>query len=130
MSYDIFVHRFSDGEMAPLNKSTVYQVLGPYIHSQNPEGTFLQIRTEDGGRADVYLNTDTSVMINHFGGDTAMDLIAELLRRLGAVLLLPEGTVVLSRPEDRESLPQTLRDEWSITVASTGAEIARGIQES
>jgi len=59
-----------------------------------------------------------------------MNVISELLRRLEAVLILPGGTVILSRDEEREHLPQQLQDEWSVVVASTGTEIMRAIRAS
>ena len=69
-------------------------------------------------------------MISDFGGDRMMNVISELLRRLEAVLILPGGTVILSREADREHLPQEIKGEWAIVVASTGPEITQAIQAS
>lgn len=129
MSYDIFPCRFVHGESTTMDMKIAHEVLDPYVIARAPEHNFLQLQAGDHGVADVYL-TESSMMINHFGGERIMDLIAELLQRLEAALLLPSSTVIINREQDREHLPQQLLDEWSVVVASTGEEITRAIQAS
>jgi hypothetical protein len=59
-----------------------------------------------------------------------MDLLAALLRRLDAVLVVPGGPTIIRRGADRELLPASLRDEWPVVVARTCAEIDRAIRAS
>ncbi|MER5933556.1 hypothetical protein [Streptomyces sp. NPDC002054] len=130
MSYDIFPCRYVNGEPAPLDRDIALEVLGPYVTARDPEGTFLQLAAGEYQEADVYLGTESSFMISHFGGERIMDLISELLQRLEAVLLLPGGTVLINRDEDGKHLPPNMRDEWSVVVASTGEAITRAIRAS
>ncbi|MEU7059410.1 hypothetical protein [Streptomyces sp. NPDC046197] len=130
MSYDVYVCRFVNGEQEPLDMDIVHEVLDLYVTARDPEHGFLQIKSESGGEADVYLSSEKTITINHFGGDEIMDVISELLRRLDATLILPGGTVILHSDEGSEHLSQNLKDEWSIVIASTGKEITRAIQAS
>ncbi|ATL27644.1 hypothetical protein [Streptomyces formicae] len=129
MSYDIFVCRFVDGEPAVLDKEVAHEALDPYVTARDEN--FLQIKAgSDGGSADIHFSSDTNITINHLGGDEIMNVIVELVRRTESSLILPGGTVVLSRDEDRECLPESIRDGWEVAVASTGEEITRAIRES
>ena len=129
MSYDVFVSRFVNGESVALDEGVAREVLAPHVVVQ--DGNFLQVKVGSGqGGADVYFSSDANITINHVEGDEAMDLVGELVRRLGACLVLPGGTVILNRGEDREHLPEGFKDGWTVTLASTGAEITRVIQAS
>lgn len=130
MSFDIFVCRFKNGEPAPLDMSAAHEVLGPYAVVQDPETDFLLVSTAEGEEAGVYFNSPTGITFNRFGGDGIMDLLAALLRRLDAVLVVPGGPTIVRRGADRERLPATLRDEWPVVVARTGAEIDQAIRAS
>jgi hypothetical protein len=130
VSYDVFVCRFVNGEPASLDQQVVNEVLAPYVTERDPEHGFLHLKAGDGGEADIYANSETSIMINHFGVGEIMDVVADLLKRLEAVLVLPGGTVVLHRAEDRAHLSQSFRDEWSVVVASTGEKITEAIRAS
>ncbi|MGR4850785.1 hypothetical protein [Streptomyces sp. LARHCF252] len=85
-------------------------VLDPYVTAQDPEHGFLQLTAGDGGQADVCTSNDTNVTISRFSLEEIIDVIADLLKRLGAVLVLPGGTVILQRAADREHLSQDLKD--------------------
>ncbi|MEV5886691.1 hypothetical protein AB0L74_29060 [Streptomyces sp. NPDC052020] len=131
MSYDVFVLRFEKGEPAPLDSRTVQEVLGPYVTARDPGTGFLRIAAKNGGgEADLYIKDESGVAINHFGGNGIMNLISDMLRRLEAVLVLPAGTVIVDRDEDRRHLPLAMRNEWSVIVAPTGEEITRAIRAS
>ncbi|WP_418959399.1 hypothetical protein [Streptomyces tritici] len=129
MSFDMFVLRYVAGEPAPLDRDVLDEVLGPYVAARDPAVDLLQLRVGERGGADVWLR-ETSLTLNHVAGQGALDLVCALLRRLGAVLALPGGTVVLYRDEDRERLPPELRDAAVLVVATTGAELGRAIRES
>lgn len=129
MSFDIFVCRFENGELAPLDMSAAHEVLGHYAVVRDPETDFLQVSTAEG-EAGVYFNSPTGITFNRFGGDGIMDLLAALLRRLDAVLVVPGGPTMIQRDEDRELLHASLRAEWPVVVARTGAEIDQAIRAS
>ncbi|WP_406505995.1 hypothetical protein [Streptomyces sp. NBC_00212] len=103
MSYDIFVCRFVNAEQVRLEKSAVYEILDAYVTERDPEHHFLQLKTGDADTADIYLSSEDSIMIRNFGGDRMMNVISKLFRRLEAVLILPGGTVILSREADRDT---------------------------
>ncbi|MER6390583.1 hypothetical protein ABT236_19230 [Streptomyces sp. NPDC001523] len=130
MSFDIFVCRFENGEPATLDMSAAHEVLGPHAVVRDPEADFLLVSTAEGEEAGVYFDNPTNITFNRFGGDGIMALLAVLLRRLDAVLVVPGGPTVIRRNEDRELLPASLRDEWPVVVARTGAEIDRAIRAS
>ncbi|MBD0741926.1 hypothetical protein [Streptomyces sp. CBMA152] len=130
MSYDIFVFRFVNSEQVHLERDVIHEILDAHVTERDPERHFLQLKTgEGGGVADIYLSSESSIMISNFGGDGIMDIISEIMQRLEAVLVLPGGTVVLSREADRQHLPEDFKD-WSVVVASTGQEITQAIRAS
>ncbi|WP_314252836.1 hypothetical protein [Streptomyces sp. DSM 40907] len=130
MSFDIFVCRFENGEPTTLDMSAAREVLDPYAVARDPATDFLLVSTAEGEEAGVYFNSPTGITFNRFGGDGIMDLLAALLRRLDAVLVVPGGPTMILQNEDRELLPASLRDEWPVVVARTGAEINRAIRAS
>ncbi|MGW2303232.1 hypothetical protein [Streptomyces sp. NPDC001809] len=78
----------------------------------------------------MFLSRPDGITLNRIGSGGIMDLLAVLLRRLDAVLVVPGGPTMIQRDEDRDSLPAALRDEGSVVVAHTGAEIYRAIRAS
>ncbi|MFF0483097.1 hypothetical protein [Streptomyces sp. NPDC004435] len=128
MSFDIFVCRFDNGEPASLDVSAAHEVLDPYVVAQDRRTNFLQVRTAEREEAGVFFSSPDSITFNRFGGGGIMDLLAVVLRRLDAVLVVPGGPTVIQRDEDRDLLPAALRDEWPVVVARTGAEIDRAIR--
>ncbi|MEU1478514.1 hypothetical protein ACFYZ8_11100 [Streptomyces sp. NPDC001668] len=128
MSYDIFVMRFENGETVPLDMAVAHEVLGPFAVARDPELDVLSVRTAEGEEADVYLNPPDGITFNRFGGGGIMDLLADLLRRLDAVLVIPGGPVVIRSDEIRRHLPDALADDCPTVVARTGAEIDRAIR--
>ncbi|MGW9439791.1 hypothetical protein [Streptomyces sp. NPDC055607] len=130
MSFDIFVCRFQNGESAPLDMGAAHEVLAPYVVARDLGGNFLQVRTAENEEAGVYPSSPDNITFNRFGGGGIMDLLAALLRRLDAVLVVPGGPTVIRRDEDHDLLPAALRDEWPVVVARTGAEIDRAIRAS
>ncbi|MFD5771411.1 hypothetical protein ACFWIN_37055 [Streptomyces sp. NPDC127049] len=128
MSFDIFVCRFDNGEPTSLDVSAAHEVLDPYVVAQDRRTNFLQVRTAEREEAGVFFSSPDSITFNRFGGGGIMDLLAVVLRRLDAVLVVPGGPTVIQRDEDRDLLPAALRDEWPVVVARTGAEIDRAIR--
>ncbi|MFJ7990133.1 hypothetical protein [Streptomyces sp. NPDC096351] len=87
----------------------------------------LEICTAEGEEATVFPSGPESITFNRFGGGGIMDLLAVLLRRLDAVLVVPGGPTVIQRDGDRDRLPAVLKDEGHV-VAHTGVEIDRAIR--
>ncbi|MEV8589665.1 hypothetical protein AB0424_22300 [Streptomyces sp. NPDC051180] len=127
MSFDIFVCRFEHGEPAPLDMDTAYEVLGPHVVARDPASGFLRIGTGPGEEADVYVHPPHGITFNRFGGEGIMELLAVLLERLDAWLVVPGGTVVVRRDGERAHLPPTAGDD-TVVVARTGAEIAAAVR--
>ncbi|MFB7028860.1 MULTISPECIES: hypothetical protein [unclassified Streptomyces] len=130
MSFDIFVCRFENGEPTRLDMSAAHEVLDPHVVARDPRTNFLQVRTAEREEAYVFISSPDNITFNRFGGGGIMDLLAVLLRRLDAVLVVPGGPTMIQRDEDRDLLPAALRDEWPVVVARTGAEIDRAIRAS
>ncbi|MEW2491635.1 hypothetical protein [Streptomyces sp. NPDC048411] len=128
MSFDIYVCRFENGEPALLDMNAAHEVLDPHVVARDPGLHFLQVSTGTGEMADVYFSSPTNITFNRFGGEGVMDLLAGLLLRLDAVLIVPGGTVVLQREEDEELLPAPLKEGCTTVVARTGAEITEVIR--
>ncbi|MFG2615812.1 hypothetical protein [Streptomyces anulatus] len=130
MSSDIFVCRFENGEPAPLDMNAAHEVLDPYAIARDPEMDFLLVSTAEGEEASVYFNNTTGITFNRFGGEGIMNLLAVLLQRLDAALIVPGGPTMIQREEDHERLPPSLRDEWPVVVVRTGTEITEAIEAS
>ncbi|MFE7547977.1 hypothetical protein [Streptomyces gardneri] len=111
MSFDIFVYRFENGEPTPLDMSAAHEFLAPYVVARDSRTNFLQVRTAERERADGFFSSPDSITFNRFGGDGIMDLIAALLCRLDAVLVVPGGPAMIQGVEDRDLLPAALRDD-------------------
>ncbi|WP_432115213.1 hypothetical protein [Streptomyces sp. S1] len=130
MSFDVFVHKFENGESVPLDRDAAHEVLAPYAAGQEPGADFVQVSTGRGESADVYFSMPTGITFTRFGGEGIMDLLAAVLERLDATLVVPGGPTVVRRDEDREHLHPALRAEWPVVVARTGAEITAAIVSS
>jgi hypothetical protein len=101
--------------------------LAPYVVAREPDHGFLLIRASDGGEAHVYASPG-SITINRFAWGGILDIVAELVERLEAVILLPEGVAILGTAEDRSHLPVELRTD-ALVVDLSGATI-QGVIES
>ncbi|MFF6776365.1 hypothetical protein ACFY8W_22770 [Streptomyces sp. NPDC012637] len=131
MSFEVFVMRFEHGAPAPLDPAVVREVLDPYVVARGADGQELCVETADGGEADVRIGAD-GVTFHRFGGAGIMDLIAALLRRLEAVLVVPGGPFVVHREEAGAQVTPGLGESsgWPVVVATDGAAVARAIEEA
>ncbi|KOX32971.1 hypothetical protein ADL06_10160 [Streptomyces sp. NRRL F-6491] len=98
--------------------------------ARDPRTNFLQVRTAEREEAGAFFSSPDDITFNRFGDDGIMDLLAVLLRRLDAVLVVPGGPTVIQRDEDRDLPSAVLRREWPVVVAHTGAEIDRAFRAS
>lgn len=126
MSYSIYIQRFARGDAAPLDDELGKALFEPHVVLQKPEFGFVRIQASDGGEADVYLNPG-SIMVNRFAWGGILDIVAEVVDRLQAVILLPEGVAIVARSEDRLHLPLELQDD-AVVVALNGGAVQRVIE--
>ncbi len=115
----MYVQRFAHGEPAALDEALMHEVLRPYVIAGDRES--MLIRAGDGSEADVYADS-TGLMINRPQRGGIFAVTAELVDRLGAVLLLPGCPTLLRAEEDRPHLPEELRDDC-LVIELTGAAI-------
>lgn len=127
MSYSIYIQRFAHGDAAPMDEERGRLLLAPYVVARKPEYGFVRIRASDDGEADVYANSG-SIMVSRFAWGGILDIVADLVERLEAVILLPEGVAILATAEDRSHLPVDLQAD-AVVVDLSGAAI-QGVIES
>jgi hypothetical protein len=101
-------------------------LLAPHVVAREPEHGFMHIRAGDGGEAIVYASPG-SIMINRFSWGGILDIVADLVTALGAVILLPEGVAILGLAEDRQHLPVELQAD-AVVVDLSGAAIESVIE--
>lgn len=116
MSYNLSLYRFLDGEPAEPDMDVVRAVLSPCdaAPEKAAEGdTEFWIRAADGSEAEVF------VFGGGFGGGISVErpqtgdvwkIIIELAERLGAGILIPDGTF-LCREDMRGHLPEGLESD-------------------
>ncbi|SEN15831.1 hypothetical protein [Actinacidiphila rubida] len=126
MSYSVFVQRFAHGDAAPMDDALAQELLAPYVVRSEPEFGFVRIAASDGGRADVYASPG-SLMVSRFSWGGILDVLAGLVERLDAVLLLQEGVAVLATAGQRAHLPPELQPD-AVVVDLTGAAVRAVIE--
>ncbi len=102
------------------------ELLAPHVVTSHPEYGFARIRAGDGGQADVYASPG-SIVVSRFTWGGILDIVAELVERLDAVVLLPEGVAVLGVEEHRSHLPMELQED-AVVVHFGGAAIQAVIE--
>lgn len=115
MSFDIFLQGFHRGEALDAGGEEARAVLAPYLASEEPEQRFLQVVTEDGS-ADVYLGPD-HLMANHVAGEQAWELLWQVARAAGWVVMPVGAPVCLTAESQRGHLPAVLRPD-AVVVGS------------
>ena len=122
MSYSLYLCRFVGGEPAPMDETAIRDVLA----------ALEELEAEDGGTVDV--DGDAHGLTFHHPSpgrvlDLVLDLVAELARRTGAVVV-PEGRpAILTTEADRRHLPDNLRAEAIVVPppALTGQAISLAV---
>lgn len=131
MSYSLYLIRFDHGDSAAMDSELLSQVIGPHVVKRESEHGFVQIRMEDGGKADLYATVDAgaglmSVMVSHFSAGPVLDLVAHLANRLDASIVLQEGVALVSENGRLDDLPEDLRQDAK-SVGLSGAAIQAAI---
>ncbi|MFE0631804.1 hypothetical protein ACFW3D_33240 [Streptomyces sp. NPDC058864] len=136
MGWSPFILTFVGGadEPVPVDLAVVRAVLEPH-HVGDPrlivraaaELEFF-VRAADGSEAEIFAGgRDTMVSRPHAG--EVFGIIAELISRLGAVLLDPAGGAVC-RAEDYAHLPADMRDGTVVVAEMTGETLVAALTAS
>lgn len=126
VSYSIYVQRFAHGDAAPMDDELGQALLAPHVVATEFEYGYQRIQASDGGEADVY-KSPGSIMFNRFAWGGILEIVAELVARLSAVILLPEGVAILRSADDRAHLPVELAAD-AVVVDLSGAAIQAVIE--
>jgi hypothetical protein len=124
LSFDIFIQRFAQGDVANFDPTLVLETLREFVDNE-PTKEAQTITTADGS-ADIYgLGSPRGLMINHAAGEAIWDAIVAIARA-GDLTIMPVGCpVCVTRPELLDDLPGVLSNETR--VVSNGSELLRAI---
>ncbi|WP_435131654.1 hypothetical protein [Actinacidiphila sp. bgisy144] len=119
MSYSLYLIRFEHGDAAAMDGELFDEVIGPHVVKREPEHGFVQIRTEDGGEADLYATANAgpalmSIMVSCFSSGPVLDVVAGLANRLDAAIVLQEGVALVSETDRWNDLPEVLRQDAKV----------------
>ncbi|MFG2782606.1 CbrC family protein [Streptomyces prunicolor] len=134
MSYSLYLCRFVGGDPAPMDEAAVRDVLDPVTLAgttaasspHSPE--FRELETEDGGTVDVYGDA-RGLTFHRPSPGRVLNLVAELARRTGAVVVPDGRPAILTTEADRRHLPKSLWAEAIVVPppALTGQAISLAI---
>ncbi|AYY11688.1 hypothetical protein EF847_02045 [Actinobacteria bacterium YIM 96077] len=123
MNFDIFLQRFTGGDVAPTGRVATVTVLERYL-ADPPAGGYTEIITRDG-RADVYGLDGDGLMINHAEGRDVFELMFQVSKAAGYVIM-PVGSPTCVLDESMiPHLPEVLRHD--AVVVSSGDDLLRVI---
>ena len=124
MSFDIFLHAFSNGEIASFRAQTLKEAFGPDAEF-GPD--FCQVSFPDDSGGDIYGADKPEIshlMFNHFGGDSFFAGLLELARRTNGLIYWP-STPLSAVTTSQEALTHVNReflDAFEITIVETVAD--------
>ncbi|WFR73532.1 hypothetical protein P9209_07775 [Prescottella defluvii] len=128
MSWFVYVVRFSDGCDASMDRAAAEKVLGKYWVEGSLDSGDVRLFFESGCYTDVSVGlTDDGRSIASLGfvrssGDQVWDVIHEILQATCAVLIDPEGEIVVASADALVGLPVPF-DEYPYTIAGSSDEI-------
>ncbi|MFF8379864.1 hypothetical protein ACF07V_27465 [Streptomyces sp. NPDC015661] len=134
MSAETFLLRFVDGEPADLDVERFRREVEPYVVAGAPELGEVLLRAADGGTAELFVrgggaDGPTSLTAMHLSRGAVLDVLARLADALGAVVLPVGGAALLFHEDQRNHLPELLR-EAALVVPPTGAAVSEAIARS
>ncbi|WP_416960147.1 CbrC family protein [Streptomyces sp. Agncl-13] len=131
MSYSLYLCRFAGGEPTPMDETAIRDVLDPVTlggtaAAGSPE--FRELEAGDGGTADVHGDA-RGLTFHRFSPGRVLDLVAELARRTGAVVIPGDGPAIMTDEAHRRHLPEGFRAEAIVVPppALTGQAISLAI---
>jgi hypothetical protein len=124
VSFDIFVQGFKNGEAAPGDGEAVMALLDPLI-AQRDKG-WARIEPEDGA-AEVFGVDEPSsgLMFSHVEGRRAWDLIFEVARAAGFVVMPVGCGTLLPDEARRDDLPE--RVPQPVSLIGSGADLRAAV---
>ena len=136
MSFDIFLQRFQNGEVATWQRSVVEEIFGSrVIDSGNPHH-FMRVEFPDGGGSDIYMSTDDDIdgmMFNHSGGADFFNALWELAHRIHGWVYWPAvgPSLVITDASTLAHLPADMVGAvGSPFIVKSGADIIAAIERS
>ncbi|MBF0689073.1 MAG: hypothetical protein IR158_15065 [Cellulomonas sp.] len=128
MSFDVFVQRMVDGELAVTDSDALRDLIAPHVKSTEPESDFALLQFDDG-TADLYGigEPGNGFMVNHVSGQQAWDLVAKLAATGDMTLMAPGVPPMICSEAARANLPEGVGE--SAVVVTSGADIQRTIAE-
>ncbi|MDG5801583.1 hypothetical protein P9869_02690 [Streptomyces ossamyceticus] len=135
MGWSPMVFRFVDGgeTPVPLDPAVVREVLRPHDEPHDADGPGIpeggdgslafRVRAADGSEAEIFAD-DLGLTVHRPHAGEVWDIVAELVARLGAVVLDPSGTGVVCRAEEHGHLPARWRDAVVIEMTGEALETA------
>jgi hypothetical protein len=127
MSYSLGLYRFADGELAGLDTDVVRAVLSPFRAAPekvSDDGGEFWIRASDGSEAEVGVHERFIGVERPQAGDV-WKVVIELADRLGAGILIPDGTF-LCHEGMRAHLPEGMEDD-AVFVPEITLEAFEGV---
>jgi hypothetical protein len=126
VSYSIFLLRFVGGEVAALDAERFRQVTEPYVVAGGFDEGFSQLRTPDGGSADLYHASHgddgmSCVTATHFARGTMLDLLTHLAIALEAAVVPQDGAALIFHEDQRRHLPVELQAHAVVITPTDGA---------
>ncbi len=131
MSWSVYVVRFSDGRDVPMDRAAVEKVLNQHTVEGTMESGAVDLLLESQCHNHVFVDlTDdeqsiAAISFQRPSGDEIWNVIHQILQATGAVLIAPEGEIVVSSPDALVGLPDPF-DEYPYTVAGSRAEMPWG----
>jgi hypothetical protein len=127
MSFDVFLQGFRNGDSANGDGAEVRKALDPFIMESGE--TWARVTTADGG-AEAYGLDDvsTGLMFTHLSGREIWDVVFDVARA-GGFVVMPVGCPVGVLDEgDIEDLPASLVEDAGAVVVTTGADLLQLVE--
>lgn len=129
------IFKFVDGGEVPalLDQALIRAVLEPHdvgdpqLTVEGDGGLQFWVRASDGSEAEIFADAQgVEVHRPHAGG--VWNIVAELVSRLGAVIIDPSKGGVVCRTEERPHLPADMQDD-AIVIEMTGEALEAALTE-
>lgn len=123
MSFDVFLQAFRDEGAGAADPAVIEAALAAYIAVR--DGDFARLVTQDGD-AECYGLGRGSLMVTNAGGEAIWDLVVEVARAAGLVILPVGCSVCVIDPGDRRHLPLEL--QGNVVTVQSGADLLTAIR--